>query len=123
MSAWLYAASGIAVATTALHVWLGGRDAVGPLLGSRDLDEDARLTHLLCWHIVTVVLVALALAFLAGAVWEGQRNLALFAAMLAASFVVLNVGIVMRFRLRLLTHAQWAAFTPMALCGFLGAWP
>ena len=56
-------AAAIAGLTCVIHVWLGGREVAQPLLASGGLGKVPKFTNYYCWHLVTIVLAGLALAF------------------------------------------------------------
>lgn len=122
MNLWLALAAALAAATTLIHVVLGGREIAAPLLATERLHAVPKFTMYYCWHLVTMVLAALALAFGLAAIGLGSRDLALFATVGAGLFGLWNLAMVGLFRLRLSGFPQWALFAPIALCGAIGLW-
>ncbi len=122
MNLWLAAAAAIAAATALIHAWLGGREVASPLLAAERLRTVPKYTMYYCWHLVTIVLAGLALAFAFAASGHASRDLAISATVGAGLFALWNLAMIGRFRLRPTHFPQWALFTPMAACGALGLW-
>lgn len=119
MNPWLTAAAMLAAITTIIHLVLGGRDVVRPLMAST-LPEEPKLTLYLCWHVVTIVLAGLTVCFLLPALGTGSHDLAWVATTGALLLTLWNGALIALFRLSLLGYPQWALFGPMAALGFLG---
>jgi hypothetical protein len=122
MNLWLALAAALAAFTTLVHAALGGRHVAAPLLASDGLHAVPKFTMYYCWHLVTIVLAALALAFALTATGQGSRDLAVFATVGAGLFGLWNLAMVGLFRLRISGFPQWALFAPIALCGAIGLW-
>lgn len=122
MNAWLALAAVLAAATTLIHAILGGREIATPLLAAERLHAVPKFTLYYCWHLVTIVLAALALAFGLVAIGLGSRDLALFATAGAALFCLWGLGMVGLFRLRIAHFPQWALFAAIAISGAIGLW-
>lgn len=122
MNGWFLAAAAIAVLTCVIHVWLGGREVAQPLLASGGLGKVPKFTNYYCWHLVTIVLAGLALAFSLVAWHAGSRDLGAFATGCAGLFALWSLAMIRHFRLRPAHFPQWALFIPMAACGALGLW-
>lgn len=122
MNAWLALAAVLAAATTLIHLVLGGRHVASPLLAAERLHAVPKFTMYYCWHLVTIVLAALALAFGLAATGLGSRDLALFATAGAALFCLWSLGMIGLFRLRIAHFPQWALFAAITLSGAVGLW-
>ena len=122
MNAWLALAALLAAATTLIHAILGGREIATPLLAAERLHAVPKFTLYYCWHLVTIVLAALALAFGLVAIGLGSRDLALFATVGAALFCLWSLGMVGLFRLRIAHFPQWVLFAAIAISGTIGLW-
>lgn len=120
MNFWLLAAAGLASATCGLHVIAGGREAARPLLASLDLDRVAKYTNYYCWHLVTITIAALAIAFATAAFPATSQSLAVFATGASFAFALLNLVMIARFRLPLREFGQWVLFLAIALLGLTG---
>ncbi|WP_439499632.1 hypothetical protein [Bosea sp. (in: a-proteobacteria)] len=122
MNGWFLAAALIAMLTCLIHAWLGGREVARPLLAANGLGKVAKFTAYYCWHLVTIVLAGLGLAFFLGASGSGSRELGAFATGCAALFCLWSLALIARFGLKPLHFPQWVLFAPMALCGAAGLW-
>ncbi|CAN7407291.1 hypothetical protein LJR090_003228 [Bosea sp. LjRoot90] len=122
MNIWLALAAALAAATTLIHFILGGRHVAAPLLATERLHAVPKFTMYYCWHLVTIVLAALALAFGLAATGQGSRDLALFATAGAALFCLWSLAMVALFRLRIAHFPQWALFAATAVSGAIGLW-
>lgn len=122
MNAWLALAAVLAAATTLIHLVLGGRHVAAPLLAVERLHAVPKFTMYYCWHLVTIVLAALALAFGLVATGQGSRDLAIFATGGAALFCLWGLGMIGLFHLRIAHFPQWALFAAIAVSGAVGLW-
>ena len=122
MNLWLALAAAFAAATTLIHIVLGGRFVAAPLLAAERLHAVPKFTMYYCWHLVTIMLAALALAFGLAATGQGSRDLALFATAGAALFCLWSLGMIGLFRLRIAHFPQWALFAAITVSGTIGLW-
>ena len=85
MNAYLLLAAALGLLIACIHVFVGSRTDVAPLLRS-DLPEPAKSTFLYCWHLVTIVLFAMAGLFLWGALQPSAAAPVYIALFLSAAF-------------------------------------
>lgn len=115
---------GIAAALSAsvcvAHIVAGGRFYVRPLLAATGLHPVPRFVHYYCWHLVTMVLAAMAVGFGRAAIDPGAADVALLLTVLSSSFSAWSLALVLWKRQRLLQMPQWALFAPVAIFGILG---
>lgn len=104
------------------HLILGGREIVRPFLGVEKMPGIAHYTMYYCWHLVSLTLAGMALAFVMAAQPGGARVLAMFATFGAASFAALNFGMNARLGLSFARHPQGFLFLPVAALGAAGLW-
>ena len=119
LNIWLMSAALLCAITSMVHVVLGGRDVARPLL-EQQLGEELKFTLYLCWHITTIVLVGMSVALALASLGLASRDVAWLASIASLLFAVLNVGVVIRFRLPPSRFPQWVLFVPIALLGFAG---
>lgn len=122
MNTWLMAAAATAALTTAVHFFLGGAAVARPLLQA-EFDGVAKYTNYFCWHIVTIVLAAMAGGYAYAALVPAGLDVAILVTALAASYVVWNLVMIAQHRLAARKHPQFVFFVPMtaiALPGILG---
>lgn len=124
MNCWLLAAGAIAGFTTLIHVFAGQIDPVRPFLKS-DLAAIPKATLLVCWHMVSVMLLLSSAALLyAGinntAAWQlPSQGIAIVWAAFVGVFVVVG-GYFFGIR-TLIKLPQWTLLLPVAILAWLGA--
>ena len=74
--------------TWGIHTFLGGRAVAEPLLAAGDLRDTPKYTQFYCWHIVTILLAAMAGGLIYAAFAPGAEDLALLVAGLAIALAV-----------------------------------
>ena len=116
---WLLAAVAMA-AIAALHIVGGGAELARPLLNQKVLGAAVTFNLYYAWHLVSVMLVAMALAYGAAAFSASHRSLGSAASLLALAFAVLNIVIGLQAGLYPWGLPQWVLFAPVAAVGFLG---
>lgn len=82
-----FAAAAAAFAAFFVHVFLGGRLVVRPLLKARDITLASCWLMYFCWHIVSLLLLFMAAAFVwagLGAPWLLGAGLTVFSALVLA---------------------------------------
>lgn len=119
MNSWWIAAAVMSFATCLMHVLLGGREIVQPLLAARDLARIPRLTAYYCWHMVTIVLLAMAAA-LGWAAAHPNLPLVVLTFALALAFMLLSLALVAAFRVRPWYLPQWSLFAAISAAIALG---
>lgn len=116
---WLIAAALAAFATCLIHILLGGRQFVQPLLGA-ELQSVVKHTHYYCWHLVSASLALMAAAFAWAAFAPDARAAAFVATALAGLFFAVNVVQNVSMRLSFARHPQWIFFSVVTLLGVAG---
>src|SRR5262245_33647057 len=119
MSNFLIAAAIAAIACVGIHVGLGGRRILGPVLAQADMPkrEKARFHYL--WHLVTVLLLGIAAAY-AYAIGTGLRELAIVATGMALAAMGWTLVFALPRGYGLRRYPQWALFGTVALLGIAG---
>jgi len=120
MNAYFIAAALISAFTCLIHAIAGGREIAKPLLAVGELGKIPKYTTYYCWHLVTITLAAIALAFWLAATDETEILLAMFATGAATLFALWSLAMIAIFKLRLWHFPQWALFIPAAALGFAG---
>jgi hypothetical protein len=120
MSLFFILAGLAALAVCLTHLILGGRAVVRPFFDIEKMPGIVRYTMYYCWHLVTITLAGMALAFLLAAQPGGSHALAVFATSGAASFALLNFGMNLRLGLSFARHPQGFLFLPVAALGVAG---
>jgi len=122
MNGYLVAASAASFSTFAIHTWIGGPITVPPLLNSKDMHDVPKYTNYYCWHLVTVTLFVMGLAFAWGASHAGGADVAWFAFLLATSFLLWNLVLIVWKQQNFMQMLQWLLFaiiSGLALFGLL----
>ena len=85
----------VAAVIAAIHLLIGGREVVRPLLQQGTMTPVVTLTHYYCWHMVTITLTGLAGAFGYASWTPDGRVLAVFATFAAGLFAVWGLALVL----------------------------
>ena len=117
---WLVTAVAMA-AISAMHIVGGGAELARPLLDQKALGAPVTFNLYYAWHLVSVMLIAMALAYGAAAIWATFRSLAMAASLLALAFAILNIVIGLQTDLFPWQLPQWVLFAPVAAVGFFGS--
>lgn len=120
MNLWWIAAGLAAAFTAAVHVIFGGRDIDRPLMALTIDDRQIKYGAHLCWHLVTIELVALAAFCLWPGVTGRGTELVVAATAIAAASAVWNIVMVVRHRLGFGEFPQWTLFAVIAGLGLAG---
>ncbi|WP_336064963.1 hypothetical protein [Nitratireductor rhodophyticola] len=107
----------LSVLIAAIHIVVGGRDEVPPLLRSAELPPVVKFTHFYCWHLVSVTLVGMAGSFLYAAYASDGRILAILATIQAGTFCLWGLALVLWKRQRHRDLPQWALFAGVTATG------
>lgn len=111
----------IAVALSALaaiaHIFVGTGEVRGPLMAA-GIDPLAEQQLLMVWHMISVVLVLIAVMFL-GAALRGKRDMARAAVMLSLGLGVVSLVVGLMGPLGAFGLPQWTLLFAMA---FAGGW-
>ncbi|MEM9630176.1 MAG: hypothetical protein AAGA50_02540 [Pseudomonadota bacterium] len=120
MNSYLLVAAGLSVFVCLLHAFLGGRSIAVPLLKASDLHPVPKYVAYYCWHIVTIVLAAIAVMFAIAGVRAESLDLAWVATALTASFCVLGLAVPPLKGQKYKNMPQGWLFLPIFLLGVLG---
>ncbi len=120
MNLWWIAAGLAAAFTAAVHLIFGGRDIDRPLMALAIDDRQIKYGAHLCWHLVSIELVALAAFYLWPAVTGRGTELAVAATLIAVASAVWNIVMVVRHRLGFGEFPQWTLFAVVAGLGLAG---
>ncbi|MCH9808742.1 MAG: hypothetical protein K0U74_13515 [Alphaproteobacteria bacterium] len=120
LNPWLSAA-GVAAAFAALiHFFAGGREIARPLLEAGDIAPIPKYTNYYCWHLVTIILIAMSAGFFYAA-WDPHSvGLSVTWTLVAAAFAIWSLGLSMWKGLSPLEMLQWVFFVPIVLFGLVG---
>jgi len=116
---WLYAASLLSALTALLHIFGGGVAVARPVLNS-DLNDEAKYTSYYCWHMVTIIIVAMSVCFFLAGRYPELRELGVLCCILSFAFAVWSVVLIIAKKQKLLKLPQWILFFPIAIIGAAG---
>lgn len=102
------------------HLTAGEREVVRPLLASRELENEVICVLFLCWHLVTLVMLLVAAAYVGAAISSDWREFALAGTILMATVAAWSLIVVVWKRQRHRDMPQWIAFGVIALLGLAG---
>ncbi len=122
MSKGLYILAGLAALALAVgHVVGGGQLVVDPLMAANDLAPEAVWLSYFTWHVGTIIMVMMGLAYLFAAVRIGNRSLVVFSSLMALGFAGLGLSLAIYGNSVLWATPAPYAFGPIGILGFLGA--
>ncbi|WP_137940038.1 hypothetical protein [Chitinivorax sp. B] len=116
MNAWLMSAAGVTMATFLLHTLAGGKEVAAPLLKAQDLGPVEKYTSYYCWHMVTILLLVMALA-IGYIAWQPNLPMLLLLLCLSLAFTSLSLLMAKVSRLGIWALPQWVCFA--AISGLL----
>lgn len=108
-------AAGLATLTTLIHAFVGGHDALKPMLMA-DLSAPAQAAMHACWHFVTVFFVFSIFVF-----WTGRSHAKTFAALwVGFGIIFIYVGLTQSGVSGLAVNPQWSILVVTGLLAYLG---
>lgn len=110
----------VLTALTMMHLTMGQKEVVRPLLSTTALTPDTIAILLVCWHLVTIVMVAAAGAYVAAALSPAFVGAALAATGLISLLAVWSLIVLVWRKQRHRDMPQWIAFALVALLGLAG---
>ncbi|MFK7965041.1 MAG: hypothetical protein AB8C46_13845 [Burkholderiaceae bacterium] len=120
MNHFLIAAGAATGLIWALHTFAGQVTVARPLLDAPDLAHTPKHTQFYCWHIVTLLLLALPAAFVFAALAPQHIALAWMATGIVTAMSVLGLVLPPLTGERYLDMPQGWLFLPVAVLGFAG---
>jgi hypothetical protein len=114
----LWLASIFNLITAVIHFFVGGKFVAKPLLNS-SLKTVAKYTNYYCWHMVSIILVAMSLAFALAALYPSAWDLGAAALLLAISFLLWSVALWTWKNINPLKLPQWILFMFISVAGLL----
>lgn len=115
-----WAACAAAFTTLCVHTFAGGHYVARPLLADRGLPAAAKWLAYYCWHLVTLMLVALTL-FFAGMAAQVAFDIALSLSIFCLCCSALSVAVAIRGRIAPLRFPSTSLFAVAGLLGLAGA--
>lgn len=100
MNVGLAGASAAAAVTFLAHWQIGGRYAARPLLASAQLPAVAKWLNYFCWHIVTILLLMMALTLAGAAAGRVHMDAVRFIAVSATAISLLSIAVTLSAKIR-----------------------
>lgn len=119
---WLFGAGAAAAGTALLHLFAARKDVVLPLLGAKDIHSVSKYTNYYCWHLVSITLVAMAVAFVWASIDPAQTGLAWMWTVIAALFAMWSIVLVIWKRQNPWHMPQWLLFITITGLAGMGLW-
>jgi len=116
---WLYTASALSAITALLHIFGGGKTTAKPLLES-SLNSQAKYTNYYCWHMVTIIIIAMSVCFFLAARNTEYRELGVLSTILSLSFALWSCLLIYIKKQKVFVLPQWVFFFPIAVAGAVG---
>jgi hypothetical protein len=120
MDPWWTAAALMTLVTAGIHTFVGGAEIARPLLAATDLRTVPKLTSYYCWHLVTIVLFAMAAGFGWSALSADAREIGQACTLLSGAFGVWSLTLIVRSGVSPKILPQWALFLPILVVGAMG---
>ncbi len=121
MNYWFITASALSAFICLLHVFGGGPTTVPHLVAKQDAPGGVgRMTAYYAWHLVTITLAGMSLAFWMASKTNGAIELAWFASIGALAFALWSLAMIAIYKLKPLLFPQWILFFPVAFVGLAG---
>ncbi len=108
-----------AAALAALHTFVGTPDVADPLLAST-LEDRAKYINFFCWHIVTIVLWAVAAGYLWSAIVKHSTELIVFLTIMMACIGIWGVLLPPGVGMSYMTMPQGWLFFPIVTVALFG---
>ena len=120
MNGFLLLAAVASLITFGLHVFAAGPKVAAPLLRAKDIKPVAKYTNYYCWHIVSIVLLAMGGAYFWAAKYPDGLELAVLATAMAFSFMIWGLALIVWKRQPTRFMPQWVLFAVITGLGTAG---
>lgn len=108
------------IALIALHVTVGHNEVARPLLNSSAFKTDVIYALYLCWHLLTLLMIASVGAYVLAAGFPAHKEFALAATIMLCLFALWSLSVTIWKRQRHRDLPQWIAFAAVAMLGLAG---
>jgi hypothetical protein len=103
-----------------VHLMLGGRGMVRPLLRDTELRPVVRDIHYCCWHLITILMFGMVVVFARAALGRSSTDLVAAAVLVFAGYGAWTLGLMLQRKYRVREMPQWILFGIIAALGALG---
>jgi hypothetical protein len=116
----VWSAAFMSFVTFAVHAFIGGPRVAGPLLATTHLPIASKWLNYYCWHITTVLLLAMAAGYAYVALHPDRPELAVFLTALSATLSVLSAAVAIKGRINPFRFPSTSLFAIVSLLGSAG---
>jgi len=117
----LWGASATAALTWAVHTFIGGIHVARPLLADTGLPKAAKWLAYYCWHLVTLMLLAIAALFGSAALGQVSSALAGWIAVFCLACSALSIAVAIKGRIAPWRFPSTSLFALTGALGLVGA--
>jgi hypothetical protein len=116
----IWAAAALSALTFAVHTFVGGKFVARPLLADRSLPAASKWLNYYCWHITTLLLVAMTVGYIHAARTGAGVELVIFMGVCSAAFSVLSGAVAIKGGINPFRFPSTSLFASVALMTGLG---
>jgi len=120
MNTYFLVAAGLCAATLFIHVVLGGRMVVPPLLQSQDIGAVPKTIHYGNWHVATIVFLAMTIGFVWAAIYPRGIELAVFGTLVSGAISLWAAILIVMQKQSFRRILHWLFFLLIAAAGTAG---
>ena len=115
----LLAAAVVSVVTFGVHTFIGGRFVARPLLADNRLPRASKWLNYYCWHITTILIVFIAVAFAWLAHMPKQPQVLMWLAALTTALSALSVVVALKGGIHPLRFPSTSLFAAVSVLGWM----
>ncbi|MDP3852891.1 hypothetical protein [Phenylobacterium sp.] len=120
LNPWFAANAAVILLCAFVHLLLGGRGMVRPLLRDTELRPVVRDIHYCCWHLITILMFGMVIVFALAALGRASADLTLAAVLVFAAYGLWTLGLMLHRKYRIREMPQWILFGLIAALGAVG---
>lgn len=115
-----WAAAAVSVITFYVHTFIGGPRVAAPLLANKDLPKASIWLNYYCWHITTILILAIGGSFAYVAMNMSRPELAVFSTGFTGIVSLLSVAVALKGSINPLRFPSTSLFASICLLGVVG---
>ncbi|MFN0045689.1 MAG: hypothetical protein ACKVOS_04410 [Sphingorhabdus sp.] len=119
-SLWFWIAAAIAATTFYVHVFIGGPRVASPLLADEKLPKASKWLNYYCWHIVSILLAAMAVSFAFVAIGWATPQVAMLLGSLSLLFSLLSILVAVKGEINPLRFPSTTLFALIGITSLVG---
>jgi hypothetical protein len=113
----MWSAAFMSFVTFAVHTFIGGPRVAGPLLATTHLPIASKWLNYYCWHITTVLLLAMGAGYAHVALHPDRPELAVFLTALSSALSVLSAAVAIKGRINPFRFPSTSLFAVVSVLG------